>query len=483
VSLVPIEPSGGQLALPEDLSAHRTFTRRQLIALVILLLLLLIGLAFSVAGALAVLVSLAIVAYVVEGGYKMYALYLAARYGTPTHPPLPADAVLPRYTVLVPLYREAAILPGLVEALNGLDYPPEQMEVFLLLEENDEETIRACQTYPLPDHIRPLIVPEGYPKTKPRACNHGLAMATGEYLVIFDAEDRPEPDQLRKALAAFAASGPHVVCQQAKLGYYNSRQNVLTRFFTLDYATWFDGILPGLTRLQAPIPLGGTSNHFRMAALRALGGWDPYNVAEDADLGIRLTRGGYKTSTIDSTTWEEANSRVLSWIRQRSRWIKGYMQTTLVHTRHPRLLWRQLGAAHTLSFAAMIVGTPLAGLLNPVFWTLGVVYYTTRSTAIEALFPTPIYYMGLACLLVGNFAFIYANVFTAVRWGYDHLVLWAILVPLYWILLSIASYMALYELITRPHHWQKTTHGLASAAHTAANEQPATGLSAASDPA
>jgi len=483
VSLVPIEPSAAQVALPEEFSAHRTFTRRQLIALVILLLLLLIGLAFSVAGALAVLVSLAIVAYVVEGGYKMYVLYLAARYGTPTHPPLPADAPLPRYTVLVPLYREAAILPGLVGALNGLDYPPERLEVFLLLEENDAETIRACQTYPLPAHIRPLIVPEGYPKTKPRACNHGLAMATGEYLVIFDAEDRPAPDQLRKALAAFAASGPHVICQQAKLGYYNSRQNVLTRFFTLDYATWFDGILPGLTRLQAPIPLGGTSNHFRMAALRALGGWDPYNVAEDADLGIRLTRGGYKTSTIDSTTWEEANSRVLSWIRQRSRWIKGYMQTALVHTRHPRLLWRQLGPAHTLSFAAMIVGTPLAGLLNPVFWTLGVVYYTTRSTAIEALFPTPIYYMGLACLLVGNFAFIYANVFTAVRWGYDHLVLWAILVPLYWILLSIASYMALYELITRPHHWQKTTHGLASAAHPAANEQPATGLAAASDPA
>lgn len=481
MSVVPIDPAGDLTVLSEELSAHHTFARRQLIALAICLLIFLIGMIFSVAGTLAVLVSLAIVAYVVEGGYKMYVVYLAARYGTPVYPPLPAAAPLPRYTVLVPLYREAAILPGLVEALTGLDYPPDQLEAFLLLEENDEETIRACQTYGLPDHIRPLIVPEGYPKTKPRACNHGLAMATGEYLVIFDAEDRPEPDQLRKALAAFAAADPRVICQQAKLGYYNSRQNALTRFFTLDYATWFDGILPGLTRMQAPIPLGGTSNHFRMTALRALGGWDPYNVAEDADLGIRLTRGGYKTSIIDSTTWEEANSRVPSWIRQRSRWIKGYMQTALVHTRHPRLLWRQLGPRNTLSFVSIIVGTPLAGLLNPIFWTLGVVYYTTRSTAIEALFPTPIYYMGLGCLLVGNFAFIYANVFTAVRWGYDHLVLWALLVPLYWILLSIASYMALYELITRPHHWQKTTHGLASAVHAAEDARQAPSLPAVSD--
>ena len=417
------------------------------------------------------LIGLAIVLYVVTSLYKIYVLFTAARYGTPSHSPLALDdADLPRYTILVPLFREAAVIAGLLDALRSLDYPGERLEVLLLLEEDDTETIEACARHPLPAHIHPLIVPRGYPKTKPRACNYGLAAATGEYLVIYDAEDRPQPDQLRKALAAFAAAGPEVACQQAKLAYYNQYQNILTRFFTLDYANWFDGILPGLTRLRAPIPLGGTSNHFRTVVLLDLGGWDPYNVAEDADLGIRLARQGFYTAIFDSVTWEEANSKVRSWIRQRSRWVKGYMQTLLVHTRRPLLLRRQLGTANTLAFLFLVGGTSFAALLNPVFWALGIAYYITRSSSIEALFVTPIYYMGLACFVLGNFLFVYMNVFTAVHWGYDRLAKWALLTPLYWILLSIASYQALYELIRRPHYWQKTTHGLT---------HPATGAPAA----
>jgi cellulose synthase/poly-beta-1,6-N-acetylglucosamine synthase-like glycosyltransferase len=166
----------------------------------------------------------------------------------------------------------------------------------------------------------------------------------------------------------------------------------------------------------------------------------------------------------DSVTWEEANSRLLSWIRQRSRWTKGYMQTFLVHTRQPIQLWRDLGALNCVSFTALIAGTWFASLLNPFFWAFGIIYYTTRSTAIEALFVTPVYYLGLACLLIGNFIFIYMNMFTAVRWGYAGLAKWALLTPLYWVLHSVASYLALYELIVRPHHWQKTTHGLSSQA-------------------
>ena len=461
MSLVPVPPPSTTAALPDDEAARRTLWRNQQAALIVAALVILLGLVFWRVGTLATLISLAIAGYVAGGGYKIYVLYQAARHGVPAHAPLDLpDDELPRYTVLVPLYREAVIIPGLLDALRALDYPDARLEVLLLLEEDDEETIEACRARPLPAHIRPLVVPQGTPKTKPRACNEGLAAATGDYLVIYDAEDRPQRDQLRKALAAFAAAPPEVVCQQAKLAYYNGRQNALTRFFTIDYANWFDGILPGLTALAAPIPLGGTSNHFRVAALRELGGWDPYNVAEDADLGIRLTRRGYRTAIFDSTTWEEANSRVRNWIRQRSRWIKGYMQTFLVHTRHPRRLWRELGAVNFLSFVALVGGTSASALLNPLFWALGVAYYITRSTAIEALFPTPIYYLGLACLLVGNFIFIYMSMFTAVRWGYEDLTKWAILMPLYWVLFSVAGYLALYELITRPHHWQKTTHGL-----------------------
>lgn len=453
--------------LPDEQSAQTTFWRGQIVALAVLGAVTLIALVLRPVGTLDFLIGLAIVSYLISSGYKVYVLYMAARHGTPSYPPIDTDdADLPVYTVLVPLFREAAVIPGLLDSLRSLDYAPDKLEVFFLLEEEDDETIEACRNRQMPAHIKPLVVPQGYPKTKPRACNYGLAAATGDYLVIFDAEDRPEPAQLRKALAAFAASPPQVVCQQAKLAYYNQRQNILTRFFTLDYANWFDGILPGLTKLGAPIPLGGTSNHFRMQALRELGGWDPFNVAEDADLGIRLTRAGYKTAVFDSVTMEEANSRVRSWIRQRSRWVKGYMQTLLVHTRRPRLLRKQLGLFNTISFAILIGGTPLAALLNPIFWVLGIIYYSTRSTAIEALFVTPVYYMGLVCFLLGNFIFIYMNVFTAVRWGYDGLAKWALLSPLYWVLLSIASYQALYELITNPHYWQKTTHGLT--AHPAA---------------
>jgi cellulose synthase/poly-beta-1,6-N-acetylglucosamine synthase-like glycosyltransferase len=447
--------------LQDEESARITFWRRQVVSAALLVLLVALFLVVRPVLALNLVVTVAILGYLASGIYKIYVLYEAARHGTPYYPPSnAADADLPSYTILVPLYRETEVLPGLLDGLRALDFPADRLQVLLLLEEDDEEMIDACAAARLPAHVTPLVVPQGYPKTKPRACNHGLAAAGGEYLVIFDAEDRPEPDQLRKAVSAFAAAPPEVICQQAKLGYYNQRQNAMTRFFTIDYANWFDGILPGLTRLRAPIPLGGTSNHFRTDALRALGGWDPYNVAEDADLGIRLARHGYRTAIFDSVTWEEANSRVRSWIRQRSRWVKGYMQTLLVHTRRPRLLRRQLGTGNMLSFLALIGGTPLSSLLNPIFWLLGIAYYVTRSTAIEALFLTPVYYMGLVCFVAGNFIFIYMNVFTAVRWGYDDLAKWALLTPFYWILLSLASYKALYELITRPHYWQKTTHGL-----------------------
>lgn len=243
------------------------------------------------------------------------------------------DSTLPVYTVLVPLYKEAEVAAKVVRSVTSLDYPKDKLDVILLLEEPDQETRKALEGVALPACVRTLVVPDGSPRTKPRACDYGLAAARGEFLVIYDAEDRPEPDQLKKAVVAFRRLPERVMCLQAKLNYYNPRQNWLTKWFTLEYTTWFDLFLPGLNRLRVPIPLGGTSNHFRTAGLRELGGWDPFNVAEDCDLGMRLHRRGYRTVVLDSTTWEEANSRLGSWIRQRSRWVKGYIQTHLVHTR------------------------------------------------------------------------------------------------------------------------------------------------------
>jgi cellulose synthase/poly-beta-1,6-N-acetylglucosamine synthase-like glycosyltransferase len=252
------------------------------------------------------------------------------------------DDQLPIYTVLVPMYKEPAVAQKIARTVTSLDYPLEKLDVKLLLEEDDAPTRAKIAEVidSLPKCVEVVIaptVPKGQPRTKPRACNWGLERAKGELLVVFDAEDQPEPDQLRKAAYTFKqlelAGKKSVVCLQAKLNYFNARQNSLTRFFTLEYTSWFDLFLPGLHAVRTPIPLGGTSNHFRTSALRELGGWDPFNVTEDCDLGIRMARRGYSTEILDSTTWEEANSQLFNWIKQRSRWIKGYFQTHLVHTR------------------------------------------------------------------------------------------------------------------------------------------------------
>ena len=256
---------------------------------------------------------------------------------------------LPLYTILCPLYREAKILLQFVKAMDSLNWPTNRLEVLLLLEQNDEETIDAVKKMNLPAHFKILIVPHSLPKTKPKACNYGLAHARGSLIVIYDAEDKPEPDQLKKAYLGFAKSDHRVACLQAKLNYYNPHHNFLTMLFTAEYSLWFDVILPGFQSINTAIPLGGTSNHFRTDVLRKLEGWDPFNVTEDADLGIRLFKSGYKTAIIDSVTYEEANSNIRNWIRQRSRWIKGYFQTYLVHTRSPLNFVKKHGF-HTLFF-------------------------------------------------------------------------------------------------------------------------------------
>jgi cellulose synthase/poly-beta-1,6-N-acetylglucosamine synthase-like glycosyltransferase len=224
---------------------------------------------------------------------------------------------------------------------------------------------------------------------------------------------------------------------------------------------WFDLFLPGLDATGAPIPLGGTSTHFRLDKLLELGAWDPFNVTEDADVGIRLTRAGYRTAMVDSVTLEEANSRVYNWIRQRSRWVKGYVQTWLVHMRDPALLWRQLGPANFLSFQLVIGGTFLTMLMNPIFWGLTSVWALTEAGLIREIFPSFIYFASGANLFIGNFVFSYLNVLGALRRGYHDLVKYALFSPLYWALMSVGAWKGFLQLITRPSYWEKTVHGLA----------------------
>ena len=370
------------------------------------------------------------------------------------------DDELPLYTILVPAYREANVVGALIANLTKLDYPPEKVEILLLLEAEDQETRAAAVAARPPDNVTIVTVPPGQPQTKPKACNVGLFLARGEFLVIYDAEDRPEPAQLKAAIVAFRRADEKQVCVQAALNYFNAEENALTRMFTLEYSFWFDYMLPGLEALELPIPLGGTSNHFRTDALRRLGGWDPFNVTEDADLGIRSAALGETVGVISSTTFEEANSEYPSFVRQRSRWIKGYLQTTLVHLRHPIELVRRTGWAKALGFALLVGGTPLSFLCVPPLYVLFAVTMIIGPKQIAPFFPGWVLWVSVACLIVGNAMMIYVSmmgVFKRKRYG---LVLWALLNPLYWLLHSLAAYKALWQLIVKPHYWEKTEHGL-----------------------
>ena len=378
----------------------------------------------------------------------------------PESPPLP-DAALPGYSVLVPLYREANILDDLLARLACLDYPRGKLDVILLVEADDAELLRALDERSLPGFIRRIIVPPGIPRTKPRALNAGLMVATGELTVVFDAEDAPEPDQLRRAAAQFAASPERVICMQARLAISNSRDGWLPWRFAIDYAALFDCGKSGMAGLDWPVPLGGSSNHFRTALLREIGGWDAWNVTEDADLGIRIARAGLTTGDLASTTWEEAPNTLRSWLNQRTRWMKGWMQTMLVHGRDPVRLIRDLGTFRALIIACFTLAVVLGALLFPLFLC---------GLALRLSDPTPLGGGGWLTLLadaviieslaIGLMAEVLPALVALKRRRSLHFLPGLLLAPLIYLLTSIAAWRAAFELVRRPFHWHKTMHGL-----------------------
>jgi cellulose synthase/poly-beta-1,6-N-acetylglucosamine synthase-like glycosyltransferase len=373
------------------------------------------------------------------------------------------DRSLPMYTVLVPAYREPEVIGAIITQLDRLEYPRDRLDIKLLLEADDQETLDAARAAVTGRHYEIIEIPYAEPRTKPKALNVGLRRARGRpghgLVTIYDVEDRPDPLQLRRAVVAFRRD-PSIACLQAKLAYYNADQNIITRWFTIEYAMWFNQLLPGLVSQGAPIPLGGTSNHFQRAVLESIGGWDAFNVTEDADLGIRLHRAGYRSRVLDSVTEEEANSDFVNWVKQRSRWYKGYLQTWLVHMRHPAQLWRELGPWGFVSFSLFVAGTPLLTLLNPIFWSMTVFWFLAHPAWVEALFPAWIYYASLICLVFGNLAFVYTGIVSARATGRPSLVLAATVSAGYWMMMSIAAIKAFMQLVNAPTFWEKTFHGL-----------------------
>ncbi|MFW0785939.1 glycosyltransferase [Gordonia sp. CPCC 206044] len=384
------------------------------------------------------------------------------------------DADLPPYTVLVPAYGEPEVVGDLIAAMESLEYPRDKLQVLLLLEEDDAPTIEAAREVEANDMVTVVLVPAAQPRTKPKACNYGLHFATGDIVTIYDAEDLPDPLQLRRAVAAFrSVDDDTVVCVQGKLNFHNPRDNVLTEWFTADYGIWFSYLLPGLMVSRAPIPLGGTSNHFLREVLDDIGAWDPFNVTEDADLGVRIAGRGYRTAVLDSLTLEEANVDPINWVRQRSRWYKGYMQTWLVHMRHPVDLWRILGPVAWYRFTVLIAGTPVIACMNMVFWLIMLVWIAAQPPIFADLFPGPIYYLSLISLIFGNGAAIYMNLIAIREDGRIKLMWSALIVPVYWVMMSVAAIKGMWQMLFNPSYWEKTFHGLAATGESADTDDAA----------
>ncbi|MCI4643702.1 MAG: glycosyltransferase [Hyphomonadaceae bacterium] len=358
---------------------------------------------------------------------------------------------LPVYTILVPMFREAPAVAGLAEAMACLDWPAERIDLILLTETGDIETEAAIERTRWPKNTRHLILPPGAPQTKPRALNYGLQYARGTLACIYDAEDRPHPGQLKAAYAAFARGGEKLACAQAPLAAYNHRQTWLATHWAMEYAVQFGLLLPALARLRLPILLGGTSNHFRMAVLRQLNGWDAWNVTEDADLGVRLARRGYRSTVIVPPTWEEAPETLAIWTGQRSRWLKGFWQTWVVMMRHPRLCLREIGWPGFLALQIMLAGTCPAALVHgPLIVGLGVAWLAGWTELGGA---------GLWLMLLGYFVNALAMLITPGPRGMRR---WsaAITLPFYWPIQTFAAVRALYGWLRAPHFWAKTPHGL-----------------------
>jgi glycosyltransferase XagB len=362
------------------------------------------------------------------------------------------QADVPTYTILCPLYREANVVPDLVAALERIDYPAHALDIKLLVEGDDAETIAAALAVAGASHIEVIIIPACLPRTKPKALNVGLARARGQYVVVYDAEDRPHPQQLRAALAAFEDGSERLACVQAPLSIDNASASWISRQFAAEYAIQFREVLPLLARAELPLPLGGTSNHFRVDVLRSAGGWDPYNVTEDADLGYRLARNGYRSDVIGPPTLEEAPVTFGAWLNQRTRWIKGHMQTWLVLMRDPIRTAREMGlmafASMQIIFATGLLAAFAHGPLAFILLTAMLSPYDLLTTADFALaifgYCVAVFAALTACGLSGSLSHARA----------------AFTMPLYWPLASLAAYLAFFQLIFRPHHWAKTAHGV-----------------------
>lgn len=361
---------------------------------------------------------------------------------------------LPIYTILVPLYKEAHLVGSILRSIANLDYPKDRLDVKLIVEADDDQTVRVIESRKLPVYVHVIKVPHSQPRTKPKALNYAIQYATGKFLVIYDAEDRPHPLQLKKAIAAFDNLPEEYVCLQARLNFYNKEENLLTKFFSMEYHLWFDYLLGGLSKLNLPVTLGGTSNHFKTATLRQVGLWDAFNVTEDADLGLRLYLRGYRVTMLDSDTLEESPLGIGNWVNQRARWIKGFIQTFLVFLRQENN-FKKLNLRQYFAVCIFVGLSAYNFFCLP--WVIFFIYINDNEVLsylwlINSLFAFTYLYAVAAYILLKEKADRKLLPF----WSWVCLSLW----PLYFLLHTVACYKAVWEICTRPFKWNKTEHGI-----------------------
>jgi cellulose synthase/poly-beta-1,6-N-acetylglucosamine synthase-like glycosyltransferase len=378
--------------------------------------------------------------------------------GPEVFPSKVSDDQLPNYTVVVALYREASIVEDLVKAIDALDYPKGKLDIKLVVERRDVETFSRLVELRLPSRYEVVVAPSGKPQTKPRALNIALSSARGDLIVVYDAEDLPSPDQLRLAASRFAAD-KNLDCLQARLAIRNHGESWLSRVFAIEYAILFDVINPGLCALDLPIPLGGSSNHFRVRSLVGVGAWDEWNVTEDADLGIRLARFGYRVKALDSDTWEEAPFEVGNWFRQRVRWQKGWMQTLIVHARRPIFFWRDLGPRRAVAATTLIVGTIFGCLFWPAFAVGTIWRAVTAGQGPMSPWREIIDVFTYILALSGVWTILLPAVIAAKFRRLNVTASVLLLLPVYYLLVSVATWAAMLDLALWPHYWAKTAHG------------------------
>lgn len=404
--------------------------------------------------------ALACCSLLVSQGLKLAALVASLRAPNDAAEDIivPSPDRLPRVSLLVPLLREADIAGTLLKRLERLEYPRSLLEVALILEEDDNQTREILSHTRLPPWARVITVPKGSVQTKPRALNYALPFTRGEVVGIYDAEDAPARDQLLRVVGQFSRAPPQVACLQGILDFYNPRANWLSRCFAIEYASWFRLLLPGMVRLGLPIPLGGTTVFFRRSALEQAQGWDAHNVTEDADLGIRLARLGYVTELLPSATREEANNRIWPWIRQRSRWLKGYALTWWVHSRRPARLWQDLGTRRFLGMQALFLGTLLQFAMAPVLWSFWLIVFGLPHP-LDGLIGSAAQNALIAVFLSAEAVSLLVGLTAVSRSPHTGLMVWVPSLVAYFPLGTLAIYKGLWETLSNPFYWDKTDHG------------------------